>query len=112
MPFKLSPSEHLLIHRRRLGYTQARAAKHWKLQAHIYARMENGDTVTLQRHALAVPKAAALNPKDHERCLIMRRRCGKSQAEVARELKCSRYWLNQMELGYVSCDALLWYWEQ
>jgi DNA-binding XRE family transcriptional regulator len=111
MSIILSQPERLLIHRRRLGYTQARAAKHWKLHAHIYARMENGDAVTLRRHALSVPKAAAPNLKDHERCLIMRRRCGKTQVQVAKELAVSRYWLNLMELGKVPCDDLLWFWE-
>jgi len=50
--------------------------------------------------------------KSHERCLIMRRRCGKTQLQVAKVLGCSRYWLNKMELGLESCDDLLWYWEQ
>ncbi len=112
MSIKLSQSERLLIHRRRLGFTQARAAKRWKLPAHIYARMENGDILTLRRSAFRMPKAGAVTLKDHERCFVMRRRCGKTQHEVAKDLKCSRYWLNLMELGKQPCDTLLWYWEQ
>jgi len=106
---QLTHPERLLIHRRRLGFTQAQAAQHHGLQNHIYARMENGDA----RYTNNMPKVAvkASGLKSHERCLLMRRRCGKIQEEVAAELKCSRYWLNMMELGNVPCDDLLWYWE-
>lgn len=48
----------------------------------------------------------------HERCLLYRRRAGKTQAAIAEELKCCRYWVNQMERGEVPSDTLLWYWEQ
>ncbi|AAT69508.1 repressor [Alphaproteobacteria phage PhiJL001] len=48
----------------------------------------------------------------HEKCLIYRRRAGKTQREVARDLGVSRLWVNKMENGLESCDQLLWYWEQ
>ena len=48
----------------------------------------------------------------HERCLLMRRRAGFTQARVAAELKVCRWWVNKMERGMASCDELLWYWEQ
>jgi DNA-binding XRE family transcriptional regulator len=104
-----------LIRRRRLGLTQAQAAKRWKIPAHIYARIENDDAEVQHKRTFGMPFAMLSGderPKAHERCLIMRRRCKKTQTTVAKELGCSRYWLNQMELGKVSCDTLLWYWEQ
>lgn len=114
MFIKLSPSERLLIHRRRLGLTQAQAARKLKMPVHIYARVENGKLGPSQPAGhpcwqwLSGPATAV---ESHERCLVMRRRCGKTQTDVAKELKCSRYWLNQMEIGNVPCDTLLWYWE-
>lgn len=104
---ELTLPERLLIYRRRLGFTQAQAAEHHGLQGHIYARMENGDT----RYLGFMPRVEIKALQPHERCLLMRRRCGKTQEKVAAELKCSRYWLNMMELGNVPCDDLLWYWE-
>jgi transcriptional regulator with XRE-family HTH domain len=47
-----------------------------------------------------------------ERCFLYRRRGSYLQKDVAAQLGCSRYWVNQMELGEVNCDDLLWFWEQ
>jgi DNA-binding transcriptional regulator YiaG len=50
--------------------------------------------------------------KDNERCVIMRRRVGTTQDEIASALNRCRRWVQMMELGRVPCDDLLWYWEQ
>jgi transcriptional regulator with XRE-family HTH domain len=49
--------------------------------------------------------------KAHERCFIMRRRCNKTQQEVAADMGICRYWLNRMELGETDCTDLACYWE-
>jgi len=113
MSFKLSQPERILLQRRRHGLTQAQAADRFKIPRHIYARIENGKpVVTRKLENLVEWMKGPFVAQDHERCLIMRERCGKTQDEVAADLKCSRYWLNRMETGKEPCDTLLWYWEQ
>lgn len=47
----------------------------------------------------------------HEWCRVMRWRAGKTQREVADDLRMSKSWVNYMENGKQPCDTLLWYWE-
>lgn len=48
--------------------------------------------------------------QDHEKCLILRKRSGKRQEEVAKEMSMSRNWLRALENGSEPCDALLAHW--
>ena len=69
-----------------------------------YVKWERGE---------GTPDSPAVGPlANHERCVIMRRRAGTTQQEIADALGCCRRWVQQMELGRVACDDLLWYWEQ
>lgn len=100
---RLTAGERLLIDRRRRGDTQVAAANRHGVSPFIYGQME--------RDVAEAPSINIGQLKPHERCLLYRRRAGFTQARVAKDLKCCRWWLNQMERGQVPCDTLLWYWE-
>ena len=103
-----SYGERCLIRRHRLGLTQSKAAKQFKLPVHVYRQLENNNEV----NGSSLPPVVIGALQAHERCLLMRRRCGMTQAQVAKKLGCSRYWLGLQELGKVPCDDLTWFWEQ
>ncbi len=104
---RLTVGEKLLIDRLRRGESQVQAAKRLGLGASRknYQLFES-DTV---KYPAPAPKLSSL--KSGEKCRLMRRRCGKTQAEIADDLGISRYWLNQMEVGNADPTALLCYWE-
>ncbi len=112
---RLSPGESLLIARRRRelrkGGKLCRVTQHDASETH---------GTTLGTYGLwerdAEPPIGLIKPvgrlTSYERCLIYRRRVSMSQMEVAREMRRSRAWINQMECGVVPCDELLCYWEK
>lgn len=105
---KLTPGEKLLIEKRRQGFTQKQMAASKGVSLSTYGRWER-DTVEPEC------KLLALTPRlisGSERCVLYRRRAGKTQEEVAKELKTCRWRLNLMEQGLVPCDDLIWFWEQ
>lgn len=109
----LDNGEKLVIWRRRRGWTQSFAAATLHMSYAQYSKWERD----LEEFKIRVehPEAAEITAsklKAHEKCFIYRRRCRKTQAEVAAELGCCRWWVNQMERGVVPCDELVWYWEQ
>lgn len=103
---RLTQGEKLLINRLRLGLTQQQAADLFTETGSrkIYQQMEGDLRKCSEKISLG-------KLEHHERCRIMRRRCGFTQQRVAEELQVSRYWLNLMETGKVDCSSLLWYWE-
>lgn len=104
----LRPQEKLILYRRRRGLTQAQMAKENKLSLKAYQKRETGKTPP----SLSPPNIEINDLTDAERCFLYRKRCSITQAEIAKDLNLSRYYVNQMELNKVSCDTLLWYWEQ
>lgn len=100
----LTPGETLLVLRRRMQFNQHEAAAAFGVSHARYSLWERD---------LAEPTARLdfdlLMP--HERCMLYRRRAGYTQARVAQELGRCRWWVNQMEQGYVPCDELIDYWE-
>jgi len=46
-----------------------------------------------------------------EKCVIMRRRSGLGQREVAKKVGCCPYWLRLMEMDKVQNDKLVKFWE-
>jgi DNA-binding XRE family transcriptional regulator len=102
----LTPGEKLLFWRKRKGWNQTKAAKHLKVSSFKYKMMEYGKIQLSFKSSFIKP---SLTPP--ERCYLYRRRCKKTQAEVAKELGYSREWIKQMEWGTVPCEPLLWYWE-
>lgn len=99
-------AERFLLARRRMGWNQENAASRLGLSTRDYARLERGE---LSRPRLRAPRLGRV--RRHERCLLLRRRARVSQAEVAREIGRSRWWVNQMERGQAPVDDLVWYWE-
>jgi len=101
---QLTKSECLLIHRRRLGKSQAEMAEKYGVSRSTYSfweRVGNKDTPKIKIHSLAA----------HECCLLYRRRSKYTQTRVASEVGISRFWLHRMEMGYEPCDELICYWE-
>lgn len=112
---RLSISESLLIDRRR---RQLQKGKHLCRETQHDASWRCGTTlVTYGLWERGVePPIDPVKPvgrlRPHEKCLLHRRRASMSQMEVAREMRRSRAWVNQMERGKVPCDELLSYWEK
>ena len=48
----------------------------------------------------------------HEECLLLRRRAGWTQKNCADLMGVTRYWLNLMENGHVSCETLERFWDE
>lgn len=103
-PTKLTNGERLAIDRRRRGERQRAAAQRHEVALSRYSRWERDMDPT-------APKVRVGTLKPHERCYLYRRRTGKTQMEVAKDLGVCRYWLNRMELGEVDCTDLACYWE-
>lgn len=103
-PQKLTRGERLTIDRRRRGERQRAAAARHGVALSRYSRWERD----------LDPKAPSVRVgtlKAHERCYLMRRRCGKTQEAIAADMGICRYWLNRMELGEADCTDLACYWE-
>jgi len=104
---ELSYAERLLIWRRRSGHNQTMAAKLVGVCRNTYTRMELGDETRIQP---IVPYLGELY--DNEACVILRRRSGWPQWRVAEEMGISRFWVNQMELGYADANKLVGFWNE
>lgn len=102
----LTKTERLLVDRRRKGRTQAQTARSLNVPVSRYVGWESG-RLPFSGNA---PKIGRLEP--NEKCLLYRRRCNKTQGEVANDMGFSKYWIRLMEQGNAPCDDLLWYWEQ
>ena len=101
----LSIGEHLLVWRRREGYTQKQAGPVLGIGINAYQEIERQDT----KCRLAVmPHLGTLY--SHEICFILRRRAGWTIPECAEQAGVSRYWYNLMEQGKASLDRLVIYW--
>lgn len=103
---ELSYAERLVIWRRRKGMTQGIAAVFVGVCRNTYGRMERGEETRINP---IIPDLGKLC--DNEHCFILRRRADWEQWRVARVMGVSRFWVNQMELGYADCGILveLWY---
>lgn len=96
--------ESLLLHRRRKGMSQADAAREYGVSPDRYRDWEK------DRRLRDQPRRHLGQLKPHEVCLLLRRRAGKTQREVAADLGCTRLWLVQMENGSAPVDRLREYW--
>jgi DNA-binding XRE family transcriptional regulator len=103
----LSRGERLFIDRRRRGEGQTASAKRLKVTRRVYNGWELDKEQPEKAPVVAIGKLQA-----HERCVLYRRRSGKTQAACAKKMKLSRWWFNQMERGDVDCTELCGFWEQ
>lgn len=99
----LTKGESLLIWRRRLGFNQIQAAGECNVQPDHYRDWEMDKREDAPRRLLG-------QLKPHELCLILRRRAGKTQREIASALGCSRLWLIHIENGNAPVERLCDYW--
>jgi DNA-binding XRE family transcriptional regulator len=104
---KLTPAEQMVITRRRFGLSQQCMADALNTSLYRIQQVESGNCAPPSDFK---PDSDPLSGA--ERAFIMRRRSGKTQSFVAKDLGICRYWVNLMELGKKPCDELLWYWEQ
>lgn len=105
----LTTGEKLFLRRRRDGLSQKAQAERLGLSLTGYGLLELDKDEAPKLADDRVPNVGVI--KDHERCVIWRRRVGKKQSEVAVELDCCRMLVNQMEQGLKPCADLLQYWE-
>lgn len=99
--------EKMFLLRKRLGLNQNRMAERIKVSSHNYKLIEY-DILTpedLEKETTV----DAIEP--HELCMILRRRFGIKQAEVAKKMKLCRNWFRQMETGKINCHRLLAFWD-
>jgi DNA-binding XRE family transcriptional regulator len=107
---KLTSAERLLVDRRRRGETQAQAAARHNVSQSRYSRWERG--LDEPNDARTVPSIRIKELKPHEKCLLYRRRAGRTQATIAIDLNRCKMWVRQMERGEVDSTELVQYWEQ
>ncbi len=103
----LKPQEQVRLWRARMGLSRAKAGRIVGVSAYTWGEYERGE----REFPRELPWHGPKELKGHERCLVMRLRCGVSQAKVAADLDRSKQWVGMMERGQVACDDLLWYWE-
>lgn len=102
----LSPGEKLLIWRKRMGYSQMEAASYFDVFYFVYKMAEYGVAKDFPYKKIKI----TLRP--HEKCLILRKRMGKTQREIAEDFGICREWMIQQERGEVDCTKLLEWLEQ
>lgn len=103
---QLSNGEKLLIWRRRMGWNQAEASCYFNCSIFRYKLAEYDQAKDFKYN-----DKLKITLKPFEKCLIYRKRSGKTQIEIARKLDMGRFWLRLQETGEVPCDKLLSYWE-
>lgn len=102
---KVTDGDQLLVRRMRNGETQGQAADRLGVSRRLYGEWER-DKVKPPRRA--VPDITIFHT--HERCLLLRRKAGLTQEDVAHAIGACRYWVNQMEQGKAPVEALREYW--
>lgn len=100
----LTPGERLLIHRRRSGESQEAAARRLLMTRNTYGRLERDE----ETNGVRIPEISELTID--EKCLLVRRRAGRTQEDCADDIGVTRFWFNQMETGKVPCDDLADFW--
>lgn len=106
----LTVGEHLLIWRRREGFTQEEAATRHGSSRKFYGKQERSDKPKVDRSLGQLPHIGELY--SYEKCFIMRRRSGWTIPMCADQAGVSRYWYNLMELGKASPERLVEYWAE
>lgn len=101
----LTPGELLVLHRRRLGESQTEAAKRLGVGRKLCALWE----IDAKEYIGALPDIDAV--ADHEVVFILRRRSGKSRADMVKAVGINRTWLTAMERGDMDCSPLKDYWK-
>lgn len=110
----LTAGERLTLARMRLRLTQREMARTIGVTRHNLQAMEldrwgdvviDGDKIRGHRTASDVVTIAR-----HEQCHVARRRTGREVGSIAKQLGCSRQWVNEMESGREDCANLCAFW--
>lgn len=104
---RLSPGEALLVWRRRMGWNQIEAAEHFGVSLFKYKLAEYDKAEDFPYRS-----NLKITLKPHEKCLLYRKRSGKTQPEAAHDFGMGRFWLRLQEKGEIACDRLLAHWER
>ena len=104
---KATQAELLFVYRKRENMTQTEMAKQHNVGRVRWSLWERG----LETPKIDVGLISAFLT-DQERCVILRRREGITQGELAKSIGVSRWWLNQMESGCAEPKKLFAYWSE
>ncbi|QYW02154.1 hypothetical protein CPT_Sonora_051 [Stenotrophomonas phage Sonora] len=99
-----SKGESLLVARRRLGLNQVDAAAAFGVHPDIYREWE------ADKRTAGQPWKRLGALKIHEVCMLLRRRKGMTQRELAKQMGCTRLWVIQMENGEAPAERLREHW--
>lgn len=99
---QLTPSERLLVYRRRCGHTQTQAAQERGFTEWHYRMMEAGNRTC--------PSVYIGKMKLYESAVILRRRLKIKRTTLAKMIGISCWWLTQMERGQVNPKRLIEFW--
>lgn len=100
----ITTSERLILYRRRKKWTQTQSAHHFSVSRTKYQQWEHGNTIG--------PRVTVSNVKPLELYYLYRIREGWNQIILAKKLRCSRWWLIQMETGLIPHIKLANFWER
>lgn len=96
--------EALFIWRRRRGLRQVEEAANRGVHPDVYRDWE------ADRRPDTQPRQQLGPLKPHEMCVLLRRRAGMKQKELAQILGCTRLWVIKMEEGTAPSGMLREYW--
>lgn len=103
---RLTNGEQLFLRRRREGLTQVEAATAHNVSRALYSLAER-DLSNEVRPTKPLPTGELLG---HEKCVILRRRAGLTQQDVAAQLGVCRRTMMLMELNVISAEPLVEHW--
>ncbi len=94
-----------MITRRRKGWGQERAARHYKVKPHTYRLWER------DRHSETPPPRVKTGKLEPWECYFLRRRRSKTTiAELSKAMDTSRFWIIEMEAGRAPLTRLENHW--
>lgn len=102
----MTVGERLFVDRRRKKMTQADYAATLGMKPRRYQQVESG---AIEDKEVTAPKVSKLTPT--EECILLRRRHGMTQKDLAEKMQISRYWLILMEREEKPNQALLDHWD-
>ena len=106
---ELTFGETLFLWRRRHAWTQDQLARRWRTTWRRIRDYEHDRQLHLCPKTLAdVTLVGPVLP--YERCVLLRRREGLRQCDVARRIGITTFWLRLMELGEAPTKRLEEYW--
>ena len=103
---RLSMGEKLYLLRRRRLQTQPEAARAYGVSLMVFATWEKDRKL----YGIPTPPVSLRNLQVCEACVILRRRAGMRQEDLAKKLDISLVWLVQMEQGTADLSVLADFW--